>query len=50
MKFTSTERLIIEDADTNEKLGEMFERAEGNHAVFGDEIMVGVGFDRVAPM
>lgn len=38
------------DVDGGEKFVQTFERAEGNCAVFGDGVMVGVDFDRVTPV
>lgn len=38
------------DVDGGEKFVQTFERAEGNCAVFGDGVMIGVDFDEVTPV
>lgn len=38
------------DVDGGEEFVQTFERAEGNRAVFGDGVMVGVDFDGVTPV
>lgn len=38
------------DVDSGEEFVQTFEGAEGDSAVFGDGVMVGIDFDRVAPV
>lgn len=50
MKLVGAKLGIREDTDAGEEIGEIFEGAKGNDAVFGNGIMVGVDFDGITPM
>lgn len=42
MKLVGAKLGVGEDTNAGEEIGEIFERAKGNDAVFGNGIMVGV--------